>query len=143
MQPEPRLPARGIALQQQLADYADAAALTDGIAAIVLSRFNGRSIPDLGAMAGISLDDFTQSVAYRESFGQGEQRGRQEGRLEGRKEGELELTLRQLRRRCGALSPQREGRIRSLPLAQLEFLAEELLDFQGPADLDSWLSALA
>jgi len=69
------------------------------------------------------------------------QEGLQEGRQEGRQEGELEVTLRLLRRRCGKLSPDHEGRIRSLPLAQLEALAEALLDFEGPEDLAAWLAA--
>jgi len=76
-------------------------------------------------------------VAYREIFGQ----GLQEGRQEGRQEGELEVTLRLLRRRCGRLSSDQESRIRSLPLAQLEALAEELLDFHNAADLERWLAA--
>ena len=83
-------------------------------------------------MGGITLEDFTQSVAYREIFGQ--------GRLEGRQEGELELALRLLRRRCGELNPQQEARIRSLRLEQLETLAEALLDFKGPSDLEAWLA---
>ena len=78
-------------------------------------------------------DSFSQSVAYREIFGQGRQEGRQEG--------EMELTLRQLRRRCGDLRPEQEASIRNLPLERLEALAEALLDFQGPADLAAWLSA--
>ena len=32
-------------------------------------------------------------------------------------------------------------RFRALPLEQLEGLAEALLDFTGPVDLDSWLAA--
>jgi hypothetical protein len=47
--------------------------LADVIAAIVISRFNGRSLAELCAMGGITLDDFSQSVAYREIFGQGRQ----------------------------------------------------------------------
>ncbi len=31
------------------------------------------------------------------------------------------------------------ARVRALPLERLEELAEALLDFQGPADLDGWL----
>ena len=88
-------------------------------------------------MGGITLEDFTQSVAYREIFGQ----GRQEGRQEGQQEGELEMALRLLRRRCGQLNPRQEERIRALPLARLEALAEALLDFQGPADLEGWLAS--
>ncbi len=78
-------------------------------------------------MGGITLEDFTQSVAYQEIFGQG------------RLEGELDLTLRQLRRRCGNLTPDLESRIRALSLARLEALAEALLDFQAVDDLDAWL----
>ena len=84
-------------------------------------------------MGGITLEDFTQSVAYREIFGQ--------GRLEGRQEGELEMALRLLRRRCGQLSPKQEACLRALRLEQLETLAEALLDFEGPSDLEAWLAA--
>ena len=98
-------------------------------------------------MGGITLEEFTQSVAYREIFGQGRQEGReegwQEGRQEGRQEGELELALRLLRRRCGELSPPQVACIRALPLERLEALAEALLDFQNPQDLDAWLGTAA
>jgi predicted transposase YdaD len=80
-------------------------------------------------MGGITLDDFTQSVAYREIFGRGEARG------------EAKVTLRQLGRRCGPLSAEQENQIRRLPLERLEALAEALLDFEGMADLNAWLSA--
>ena len=71
------------ALVQALARVAgssQAAELDDVIAAIQLSRFNGRSIQELCAMGGISLDDFTQSVAYREIFGRGEAQGEARGK---------------------------------------------------------------
>ncbi|MFM7548310.1 MAG: DUF4351 domain-containing protein, partial [Cyanobacteriota bacterium] len=57
------------------------------------------------------------------------------------KTGELEITLRLLQRRCGALTPSQQARIRALPLPQLEALAEALLDFQGADDLETWLAA--
>ena len=82
-------------------------------------------------MGGLTLDDFTQSRAYREIFGQGEARG------------EATVTLRQLNRRCGPLSEATTAQIRALPLQQLEQLAEALLDFSGPADLRAWLAANA
>lgn len=88
-------------------------------------------------MGGITQEDFTQSVAYREIFGL----GRQEGQSEGRRQGELEIALRQLRRRCGELSTAQEERIRALPLQRLEALAESLLDFRSPSDLNTWLAA--
>ena len=47
----------GIALQNQIAD---------ATVAILLARFTTRPIPEICAMGGITLDDFTQSVAYKE-----------------------------------------------------------------------------
>ncbi len=95
-------------------------------------------------MGGITLEDFTQSVAYKEIFGLGEQQGRdlglQQGLQQGLQAGELELTLRLLQRRCGPLSPDQVARVRALPLPRLEALAEDLLDFQGPDDLTRWLA---
>jgi predicted transposase YdaD len=96
-------------------------------------------------MGGITLDDFTQSVAYREIFGrgeaQGEARGIALGEARGEAQGEAKVTLRQLGRRCGPLSAEQESVIRSLPLERLEALAEALLDFEGMADLNAWLAA--
>ena len=106
------------------------------IAAILLSRFNGRSITDICAMGGITVDDFTNSVAYKEIYGQ----GRQEGRQEGRQAEAAAMTLRQLQRRFGPLAPEHQGRIQGLPLADLESLADALLDFQSSADLSAWLA---
>jgi hypothetical protein len=83
-------------------------------------------------MGGITLDDFTSSVAYKEIFGLGRQEGRQEEAAA--------MSLRLLQRRCGPLSPEQQNRIQALPLAELEALAEALLDFQGATDLKAWLS---
>jgi len=91
-------------------------------------------------MGGITVDDFTSSVVYREIFGHGEQKGRQEGRQEGRQAEAAAITLRLLQRRCGTLSSAQECRIQALPLAALETLADALLDFQGPEDLAAWLN---
>ena len=87
-------------------------------------------------MGGITVDDFTSSVAYREIFGL----GRQEGRQEGRQAEAAALTLRQLQRRCGTLSSAQQSRIQALPLSALEALLDALLDFQGPDNLNTWLS---
>jgi predicted transposase YdaD len=125
LQSEQELPATTSALRARVAGSSSADEIDDVIAAILISRFNGRSIQELCAMGGITLDDFTQSVAYREIFGRGE----------------AKVTLRQLSRRCGPLSAEQESLIRSLPLERLEALAEALLDFEGMADLNAWLSA--
>ena len=134
--PEEQLPASAASIRQQAAATPLASELDDVIAAILRSRFNGRSISAICAMGGISLDDFTNSVAYKEIFGL----GREEGREEGRRAEAAAMTLRLLQRRCGSLPPGQETRVQALPLADLEALADALLDFQGPADLIAWLA---
>ena len=101
------------------------------IPAILITRFRDKSIPEICAMGGITLEDFSQSRAYQEIFGSGEARG------------EANVTLRLLNRRCGPLSQATTARIQALPLEQLEALAEALLDFTGPAELETWLAAHA
>jgi predicted transposase YdaD len=131
--------------------------IDDVIAAILLSRFNGRSITDICAMGGISVDNFTNSAAYKEIFGRGLEEGRRKGRLEGLQEGRLEgwqearmegrlegrqaqaaaMTQRLLQRRFGSLATEQQARIQGLPLAKLQSLADALLDFQSSADLSA------
>ena len=82
-------------------------------------------------MAGITLEDLSQSRAYQEIFGLGEARDA------------AKVALRQLNRRCGPLSEATTARIQALPLEQLEALAEALLDFSSPEDLTTWLAANA
>jgi predicted transposase YdaD len=151
LQSEQELPATTSALRARVAGTGNAAEIDDVIAAILVARFNGRSIQELCAMGGITLDDFTQSVAYREIFGRGEASGEARGVALGEArgvalgqfQGEAKVTLRLLSRRCGPLSAEQESVIRSLPLERLEALAEALLDFEGMADLNSWLAANA
>jgi predicted transposase YdaD len=146
--PEEQLPANANAVRQQASGTAMAGEIDTLIAAILVARFSGRSIPDICAMGGITIDDFTSSAIYKEIFGQGRSEGLQEGRLEGRDAGMREgrqaeaaaLALRQLQRRFGALPPAaQQAQLQALPLAQLEALAEALLDFQSPNDLTAWL----
>jgi predicted transposase YdaD len=165
LQSEQDLPTTTAALRTRVAGSSQAAEIDDVIAAILVARFNGRSIQELCAMGGITLDDFTQSVAYREIFGRGEAQGEARGvalgeargialgeargealgeargEARGQAQGEAKVTLRQLGRRCGPLSAEQERLIRSLPLERLEALAEALLDFEGMADLNAWLAA--
>ena len=68
-------------------------------------------------------------------------RAAQEWLAEGRQQEAAKVTLRLLSRRCGPLSEATTARIQSLPLEQLESLAEALLDFQGADDLTTWLAA--
>lgn len=134
--PEEQLPATAVTIQQQVAGTALASEMADVIAAILLSRFNGRSITDICAMGGITVDDFTSSVAYREIYGIGQQ----EGLRQGRQAEAAAMTQRLLQRRFGPLASEQQTRIQALPLAELEALADALLDFQSSADVGAWLA---
>jgi predicted transposase YdaD len=90
--------------------------------------------------ATIPAKDLRHTRVAQEWIEEGRQEGLQEGRQEGLQEGEASVTLRLLNRRCGPLSDATAARIKALPLAQLEALAEALLDFSGPADLAAWLA---
>jgi predicted transposase YdaD len=137
LQSEALLPVTAAEILEAVAGRPEAVATRDVIAAILITRFSGRPLQEICAMGGITLEDIRTSVAFREIFGEGLQEGLQEGRLAG----ELALTLRQLQRRCGALSGQQQEQVAGLPLEQLEALAEALLDFRGPDDLARWLTA--
>jgi hypothetical protein len=63
------------------------------------------------------------------------------GIAEGREEGEIELVLRQLNRRLGALVPRQQQAIRRLTLKSIEALGEALLDFHAKTDLTRWLKS--
>jgi predicted transposase YdaD len=137
--PEAQLPACSALIRAEAAGTSLGAEIDDVIAAILVSRFSGRTVPEICAMGGITIEDFSSSVAYREIFGL----GRQEGRQEGRQAEAAELILRLLQRRCGSLNPNQQARIEALPLSALEALADALLDFEGPEDLKAWLSGNA
>jgi len=138
--PEDQLPACSEAIRSQAAGTSLATEIDDVIAAILVARFSGRTVPEICAMGGITVDDFTSSVAYREIYGLGLQEGQQKERQEGRQAEAAAFTLRQLQRRCGSLKPHQQALIQGLPLSDLENLADALLDFQGPAGLTAWLS---
>jgi len=85
------------------------------IPTILVTRFRNKTIPEICAMGGFTLEDLAQSKAYQEIFGLGE----------------ANLALRQLNRRCGPLSEATTAGIQAL------------LDFRGPEDLVAWLAANA
>ena len=64
---------------------------------------------------------------------QGFQKGRQEERME--------LALRLLARKCGALDDATIARVRALADDRLLALYDAAIDFTGRADLDRWLAA--
>jgi len=114
--PEEQLPACSKAIRAEATGTGLVAEIEDVIAAILVSRFSGRTVPELCAMGGITAYDFTSSVAYREIFGL----ALQESREEGRQTEAVALTLRQLSHRCGALTPSKRGRSQALSLRALD-----------------------
>jgi hypothetical protein len=134
--PEEQLPDCSQQIRTETAGTSLDAEIDDVIAAIMVSRFSGRIVPEICAMGGITGDEFTSSVAYREIFGL----GRQEGRQEGRQTEAVGISLRLLEHRCGSLTPNQQARIQALSLSELETLLVALLDFQGPDDLNAWLN---
>ena len=72
-----------------------------------------------------------ESVIYQDILQKGLQQGKQEG--------ELAVVLRQLTRRIGTVEPEVQEHLRRLSIAQVEDLAEALLDFSDATDLAHWL----
>ncbi len=60
---------------------------------------------------------------------------------EGRRDEANALAIRLLMRRFGNLDQATRESLSALPLLRLEQLAEDLLDFTGPGDLQAWLTA--
>ncbi len=89
-------------------------------------------------MLNLKEADSTQTRFYQEVLQIGRQEGQQLGRQEGQQK-TIALMLRLLNRRCGQLSIAQQAQVRSLPITDIENLAEALLDFNGISDLEIWL----
>lgn len=77
----------------------------------------------------LGLGELKQTRVYQEAL--------QEGELAG----ERAIVLRQLTRRLGTLEPDILSHIQQLSGAQIEALADALLDFSSLEDLVRWLEA--
>jgi predicted transposase YdaD len=113
---------------------------------MLFERFPNLSREEILMIVGLPLQELRHTRAVQEILEEGRAEGRQEGRAEGRQEG-LEagrqqeaaaLACRQLCRRFGSLDEGTRARLSSLTLRQLEQLAEDLLDFTAPGDLQAW-----
>ena len=108
--------------------------IVDLVETLLVYRLPALSREEIRNMLNLVDVELKQTRFYQEVF--------TEGRQEGRQEGIAELAIRQLRRRFSdAISSAQVERIQRLPLADVEALAEALLDFQTPADLAAWLAA--
>ncbi|MEH2144320.1 DUF4351 domain-containing protein [Nostoc sp.] len=76
-----------------------------------------------------------ESVIYQDILQKGEERGK--------KQEALQLILRLLTRRFGAIEPEMQQQIRTLSITQLEELAEALLDFNNQSDLVNYLGNIS
>lgn len=110
--------------RQELADEAVQRQVLDLIETIVLYKLPNINRQELARMFG--LNELKHTRYYQEI----------------RQETTLELLNRQLIRRLGAVNPQLQSRIDQLSVAQLNDLAEALLDFTNEDDLTNWLTSV-
>jgi predicted transposase YdaD len=85
-------------------------------------------------IVGLPLQELRHSRAVQEIL----EEGRLEGLETGRQQEAAALAVRLLTRRLGSLDVGNRDRLSSLTLQQLEQLAEDLLDFTEPGDLQAW-----
>jgi predicted transposase YdaD len=118
------------------------------VVSMLFERFPKLSREEILMIVGLPLQELRHTRAVQEILEEGRQEGRQEGRLEGRQEG-LEagrrqeaaaLATRQLNRRFGSLDEGIQERLSALSIQRLEQLAEDLLDFTVPGDLQAWFN---
>ena len=104
----------------------------------MFERFPKLSREEILMIAGLPLQELRHTRAVQEILEEGRKEGREEGLEAGRQQEAAALAIRQLSRRFGSLHEGSRERLSSLPLQQLEQLAEDLLDFTEPADLQAW-----
>jgi predicted transposase YdaD len=109
---------------------------------MLFERFSQLSKEEILMIAVLPLQELRHTRAVQEILEEGRQEGRQEGREEGLEAGRQQeaagLAIRLLTRRLGSIDAGSRERLVDLPLQQLEQLAEDLLDFTEPADLQAW-----
>ncbi|KHG38930.1 hypothetical protein OA07_26725 [Aphanizomenon flos-aquae 2012/KM1/D3] len=115
----------------------------DLVESILVNKFTQLTLEEIQKMLNLKEADITQTRFYQEVLEIGEkkglQQGVQQGLQQGVQQGEANLTIRQLKRRCGNLTAIQEEKVRLLSISQLESLGEALLDFQNMSDLENWL----
>jgi predicted transposase YdaD len=110
--------------------------LLDTVLSILGERFPNFTREEIMALINLPTDHLRGTRFGQELI----EEGRLEGEARGRAAEAASVALRQLNLLCGPLSETTTARIQALPLAQLESLADALLDFSGPSDLAAWLA---
>ncbi len=123
--------------RSELSDEALQRQMLDLIETIVLYKLPRIGRQELARMFGLS--ELKKTRYYQEVREEVREELQQTVREEVRQQEALGLVRRLLVRRLGAINPQLQERIDQLAVAQLENLAEALLDFSNEADLAAWL----
>jgi hypothetical protein len=118
----------GRAEQELVAGFYSAYQPLNSSEALQLERELGKVTPDMVREKAMQLTNPFIEL--------GIQRGLQQGQ-----QGEVELVLRLLKRRLGALPVSQEKAVRKLELSRIEALGEALLEFASRSDLSRWLRA--
>jgi predicted transposase YdaD len=105
---------------------------------MLFERFPLLSREEILMIVGLPLQELRHTRAVQEILEEGRQEGREEGLETGRQQEAVALAVRLLTRRLGGVDVGSRERLRELPLQQLEQLAEDLLDFREPGDLQAW-----
>jgi predicted transposase YdaD len=103
------------------------------VLSMLFERFSQLSREEILMIVGLPLQELRHTRAVQEIL--------EEGREVGRQQEAAALAIRQLARRFGNLDQATRETLAALPLLRLEQLAEDLLDFSGPGDLQAWLAA--
>ena len=103
------------------------------VLSMLFERFSQLSREEILMIVGLPLQELRHTRAVQEIL--------EEGREFGRQQEAAALAIRQLARRFGNLDQATRETLAALPLLRLEQLAEDLLDFSGPGDLQAWLAA--
>ena len=128
VRPEPELGQRCRRILESRAD------LEPVVFSMLFERFHKLSREEILMIVGLPLQELRHTRAVQEIL----EEGRLEGLETGRQQEAAALAIRQLSRRFGSLDEGSRQRLSSLTLQQLEGLAEDLLDFTVPGDLQGW-----
>jgi len=96
---------------------------------VLVYKFPQLTREEIQAM--FTIDDLKQTRYYQDA--------KQEGMQQGMQQGQANLMLKQLARKFGGVSEELRSNIAQLSPAQLENLAEAILDFVSMAELDRWM----
>jgi predicted transposase YdaD len=88
----------------------------------------------------LKLTEVAMSLEHTRFYQEFVERLKSEGEQMGRQAQLLRTISRLLGRRLALPGPEALAKMETLPIETLELLAEDLLDFNSPADLDAWLA---